>query len=84
MSLLLWEVVPVALALGACHVPQKDSPGVSVWTGKGWNPGVAERPGGLSSGGDSWKFLPSIDFRWQLRFWAAWEVLGRAAAKDSL
>lgn len=82
MSLLLREAVPVALALGACHVPQKDSPGVR--TGKGWNPGVAERPGGLSSGGDSWKFLPSIDFRWQLRFWAAWEVLGQAVAKHSL
>ena len=40
--------------------------------------------GGLSSSGDSWKFLPSIAFRWQLRFWAVWEVLGRVVAKDSL
>ena len=44
---------------GLSRVTEGLWPGVCVWTGKGWNPGVAERPGGLSSSGDSWKsFLP--------------------------
>lgn len=49
------ETVPVALTLGACHVPQSFA-----WGADGEEPGVAERPGGLSSvGTPGSSFLPS-------------------------